>query len=50
MAVEDHPLFPTWRDRLEKLIEAYKAFREGRASQADLDEALTEYNKIADEL
>jgi hypothetical protein len=50
MAVEGHPLFPKWKKRLEKLIEAKKAQREGRATQADVDKAQAEYDKIADEI
>lgn len=50
MAVEDHPLFPEWKKRLEKLIEAKEAQIEGRASQADVDKAKAEYDEIADEI
>lgn len=50
MAVEEHPLFPKWKARLERLLETIEAQRDERASQADVDEALAEYNKIAEEL
>lgn len=50
MAVENHPLFPVWKDRLEKLIETKEAFREGRASQLDVDKAQADYDKISEEI
>lgn len=50
MAVEDHPLFPEWKKRLEKLIEVSEAQKKGRASQADVDQAKAEYDQIADEI
>ncbi|HVH74506.1 MAG TPA: hypothetical protein VM755_06285 [Stellaceae bacterium] len=50
MAVEDHPFFPVWKKRLEDLLEAKKAQREGRASQQDVDKAQAEYDKIAAEV
>lgn len=50
MAVEDHPLFPEWKSRLERLIEAKEALKEGRASQAEVDKAFVEYERITEEL
>ncbi len=50
MAVEDHPLFPKWKERLEELIEAKEALREGRATQADVEKAQREYDKITEEI
>jgi len=50
MAVEEHPLFPVWKQRLQDLIDATEALRDGRALQRDVDKAKTEYDKIADEV
>ena len=50
MAVEDHPMFPKWKSALDHLIKAKEALKEGRATQKDVDKALDEYNKIADEI
>lgn len=50
MAVEDHPLFPEWKKRLDKLIEAKEEQRNGRATQADVDRAQAEYDKIEEEI
>ena len=56
MAVEDHPLFPKWKDALEELIRAKE--RLGHASTATEQQAareahghaLARYCKIADEV
>lgn len=50
MAVEDHPKFPAWKAALEKLIEAKEGLKKKLATQADVDKALADYIKIADEL
>jgi len=50
MAVEDEPLFPKWKKRLEDLIAVTRAFREGNATQADVDKAQAEYEKISSEI
>ena len=50
MAVEDHPKFPEWKRRLERLFEAKEALKDGSAIQKDVDDALAEYDKIAVEL
>lgn len=50
MAIEDHPLFLKWKDRLEELIDAKEGLREGRTTQADVEKAQKEYDKIAEEI
>ncbi len=50
MAVEDHPKFPEWKAALEKVISAKEASIAGNACQDDVDRALEEYYKIADEI
>lgn len=50
MAVEDDPWFPTWKQRLENMIDAKETFRNGRATQAEIDKAQLEYGKTAAEI
>ena len=60
MAVENHPRYQGWSEALERLIEAercyYAAVMEDRPTDQmqsearELDEARTQYRKIADEI
>jgi hypothetical protein len=57
MAVEDHPLYPRWRDSLERVIETKNkrdACKRGTpdwsASDAEYQAALAEYDAIAREI
>ena len=60
MAVENHPRYQAWKEALERLIEAerryYAAVMEDRPADQmqsearELDEARTQYRKIADEI
>lgn len=50
MAVEDHPQYPKWRAALERLIDAVQARKEGRAVDAEVNEARKAFYKIADEI
>ena len=50
MAAEDHPKYPEWRTALETLIESVQARKEGRATDADVNEARKALHKIADEI
>jgi outer membrane protein TolC len=50
MAVEDHPKFPEWRAALDLLTEAKEAFSSGKATQAEVDKAQAQYDRISGEL
>jgi hypothetical protein len=50
MFVEDHPKYEDWKARLQALIDAKTAQKEGRASQADVDAARAKYDRIGDEI
>jgi hypothetical protein len=58
MAVEDHPLFPKWKARLEELLAAKTALDAldgashgaSRQAVARYDAALYAYNKISEEI
>ena len=60
MAIENHPRYRAWNEALERMIEAerryYAAVMEDRPTEQmqsearELDEARTQYRKIADEI
>jgi hypothetical protein len=53
MAVEELPHYPQWRAALENLLSAKKAFKDGTASQSDVEIAqqayLSECDMIAED-
>lgn len=56
MAVEDHPLFPEWKDALQNLIDAKQRLElegnsaEMRARVEDYNVALYQYIRVSEKL
>jgi len=47
---EDHPDYPKWRKANDALVDAIAAQKQGKSTQADVDRAQEEYDRVCSEI